>query len=46
LFAIIQIIINVENLYQNNKETTDKLIEQFEFRLKEKDDLIAVLKKI
>lgn len=37
---------NVENLFQNNKETTDKLIEQYELRLKEKDDLIDILKKL
>lgn len=35
---------NVENLYQNNKEITDKLIEQYEARLKEKDELIGLLK--
>ena len=35
---------NVEHLYQNNKEITDKLMEQYEFRLKEKDDLIELLK--
>jgi transcriptional regulator with XRE-family HTH domain len=35
---------NVENLYQNNKEISDKLIEQYEFRLKEKDELIAIFK--
>lgn len=28
---------NVENLYQNNKETTDKLVEQYELRIIEKD---------
>ncbi len=37
---------NVENLYQNNKEITDKLIEQYEARLKEKDELILSLKNI
>lgn len=31
---------NVENLYQSNKEITDKLIEQYEMRLKEKDRFI------
>lgn len=35
---------NVEHLYQNNKEVTDKLIEQFELRLKEKDELIDFFK--
>ena len=35
---------NVENLYQSNKEITDKLIEQYEARLKEKDELIGLLK--
>ncbi len=36
---------NVENLFQNNKETTDKLLEQYELRLTEKDQFIALLKK-
>lgn len=36
---------NVENLYQSNKEITDKLIEQYEGRLAEKNDLINILKK-
>ena len=40
----IQSAYNVENLYQNNKEITDKLIEQYEARLKEKDVLIGLLK--
>lgn len=35
---------NVENLYQNNKETTDKLVEQYELRIIEKDELNAILK--
>jgi transcriptional regulator with XRE-family HTH domain len=35
---------NVEHLYQNNKEATDKLIEQYELRLKEKQELIDLLK--
>lgn len=35
----------VENLYQSNKETTDKLIEQYEERLAEKNELINILKK-
>ncbi len=35
---------NVENLFQNNKETTDKLIEQYELRIKEKDEMISILK--
>ncbi len=35
---------NVENLYQNNKEITDRLIDQYEARLKEKDELIAILR--
>jgi transcriptional regulator with XRE-family HTH domain len=36
---------NVEHLHQNNKEITDKLIEQYELRLKEKDEFIKFVKK-
>lgn len=36
---------NVENLYQSNKETTDKLIEQYEARLADKDALISLLQQ-
>lgn len=36
---------NVENLYQTNKEITDKLIEQYEARLAEKEAYINILKK-
>lgn len=35
---------NVENLYQDNKEVTDRLIDQYEARLREKDEMIALLK--
>lgn len=36
---------NVEHLYQDNKEVTEKLISQYEERLREKDELISLLKK-
>lgn len=35
---------NVENLYQDNKEIIDKLVEQYENRLNDKDELNAILK--
>lgn len=35
---------NVENLYQDNKIFTEKLIEQYELRLKEKDEIIMLLR--
>lgn len=35
----------VENLYQDNKEKTDKIIALYEARLKDKDTLIAHLSK-
>ena len=36
----------VENLHMENKETYEKLIEQYEQRLKEKDEQIALLKSL
>ena len=35
-----------EHLYQENKETTAKLIESYETRIKEKDEQIAFLKAL
>jgi transcriptional regulator with XRE-family HTH domain len=35
---------NVENLFQNNKEVTDKLIAQLELRITEKEAIIKSLK--
>ncbi|NCT18793.1 MAG: helix-turn-helix transcriptional regulator [Flavobacteriia bacterium] len=35
---------DIQNLYTENKETTEKLIAQFEARLQEKDELIQLLK--
>jgi transcriptional regulator with XRE-family HTH domain len=35
---------NVDNLYQTNKEVYDKVIDQYEIRIKEKDELISILK--
>ena len=35
---------SVENLYQNGKDTMEKLIEQYEARIKEKNELIELLK--
>ncbi len=31
---------HIENLYQENKEKTDKIIELYESRLRDKDQLI------
>lgn len=36
---------NVENLYNDNKDFTEKIIEQYELRIQEKDELITFLKK-
>ena len=35
----------VQNLYQDNNELKEKIIEQFELRIKEKDELIEILKQ-
>lgn len=36
---------DIKNLYAENQRTIDKLIEQFELRLKEKDDFISILRQ-
>ncbi|MDY3317043.1 helix-turn-helix transcriptional regulator [Riemerella anatipestifer] len=36
----------VQNLHIENKEATQKLIESYEARIKEKDDIIALLKEL
>lgn len=35
-----------ENLYQDNKEKTEKIVQLYEARLQDKNDMIAQLKKI
>lgn len=37
---------NVENLYQTNKEITDKLVEQYDLRILEKDNIINEQRKL
>ena len=36
----------IEHYYQDNKEITAKLLDQYETRLKEKDEQMALLKKL
>jgi transcriptional regulator with XRE-family HTH domain len=36
----------IENFYQANKEIQEKLAEQYEFRLKDKDEQITLLKSL
>ena len=38
--------LGTKHLYQENKETTAKLIESYEARIKEKDEQIMFLKKL
>lgn len=37
---------NVKNLYQDKSELKDKIIEQLEYRLKEKDEMIQILRAL
>lgn len=37
---------DIQNLYTENKETIEKLIAQYELRIKEKDEMILLLQSI